>query len=308
MDYELLKACEAVSFAASTAFAAKPLLERLLGPSFDYAGKATADLLARYGNINLKNVFRRVAARRQNDSINVVHPRVLKAVIEDSSFVDDEVTQEYFAGLLATAMTIPNSEDALTFLGLIRNLTATQIRLHHIYYSVKRSCHLMNVVQPEVDRDLFIADRLLPSFTGSDRSRFLRHAVLGLVREDLISREYNLSAHYYVPHMKADYDGIILKGTSLGAELFLWVYGHHEGHPTFICFAEAIMGSWQAIHKSQLAALQSEALLQQMHIQEVFTTALRACENATNGGDIGDARRALTALCNECGSLVPEAL
>jgi len=96
------------------ALAAKPLLERLLGPSFDYVGHSMAALLERFGNQNLMGIFKRTAAKLA-DVPKPVDARVLRAVIEDGSFADDAAAQEYFAGLLAASMA--NDVDEVFMLG-----------------------------------------------------------------------------------------------------------------------------------------------------------------------------------------------
>src|ERR1700681_2872302 len=103
MNVELINACEYLAAGVGGALAAKPLLERLLGPSFDYVGKSMVDLLTRYGNKNVHDVFRGVAGRIEPGSGGTVHPRVLKTVIEEAAFVDDAVAKEYFSGLLASS-------------------------------------------------------------------------------------------------------------------------------------------------------------------------------------------------------------
>jgi hypothetical protein len=305
MDSELLRACEALSLNIGGALAAKPLLEKLLGPSFEYVGRATADLLARYGNINLQSIFRRTAELRTEHAASVVNPRVLKVVIEEGAFAEDEVAQLYFAGLLATAMGSPDGEDALTFLSIVKNLSASQIRMHDTYYSTKRSCHLCYSVEPEIDRELFITYDFLPYADPS--RRWLRHVALGLSREGLIEPEYDLSAHHYIPALDEDYDGIIMKGTNLGAELFLWVHGCREGHANLLCFDEIELTSWQATPAQYLPALLCYDLDVQRQACELYAAALSACEIATADGNITNARLSLDALC-QCGAALPKNL
>jgi hypothetical protein len=146
VDAELIRLSEQLATTVGGAIAAKPLLERLLGPSFEYAGRSMAALLERYGNTNLNDVFRRVALKlaASDEPIGSVNPRVLRAVIEDASYSKDDVTAEYFAGLLA-ASAHSNSEDdrAMTFLSIVRSLTHAQIRLHRLAYSFFRVKYML---------------------------------------------------------------------------------------------------------------------------------------------------------------------
>jgi hypothetical protein len=143
MDAELLQASETLAATIGGVLTAKPLLERLLGPAFDYAGNSLLELLRRYGNRNLTEIFRRAAKKREDSSpVAGVNPRVLRAVIEDGGLANDEITREYYAGLLESSMRGGNEDDrAVTFLSIIRALSARQISLHHFIYSCIRSLY-----------------------------------------------------------------------------------------------------------------------------------------------------------------------
>ena len=141
MDAELIRLSEQLAKTVGGAIAAKALLERLLGPSFEYAGRSMAALLERYGNRNLNDVFRRAARKlaASDEPIRSVNPRVLRAVIEDASYTKDDVTAEYFAGLLASSAHGDSEDDrAMTFLSIVRSLTSSQIRFHRVAYSFFR--------------------------------------------------------------------------------------------------------------------------------------------------------------------------
>jgi len=304
MDPELLRACEQLSFHIGGAVAAKPLLEKLLGPSFDYAGKATADLLARYGNINLHQIFRRVAARRQPNDTTAVNPRVLKATIEEGAFATDEVAQEYYAGLLSSAMGVPEDEEALTFLAVVKNLTSSQVRVHHQLYSLKRVSHLSERGPVDIESELFIPYDLLPPHHEKDRGTWLRHVVRGLVREDLVAPEHDPFAHFYSPVDKASFKGIVLKTTKLGAELFLWVYGHRRLAPECLCLEMTRLDGWNPPTNPLPGLLTSMGIREQRRAIKLFHAALQACANLNSG----EAPAALSALLNEAGSSIPPPL
>jgi hypothetical protein len=230
MDEELLRASEQLIFGVTGALTARPLLEKLLGRSFEYVGQAMADLLARYGNKNVRDIFGRTAARLQDSEAAVgTHPRVLKTVIEEGSFATDEAAQEYFAGLLASSLSAGSENDeAITFLNLVRNLSVAEIKLHHLIYSLKRILHNPKYFPPipaDVSGELFLPHQLLVEQAGIHTVPARRHALHGLVQQGLISPSFDASSRSFDPSQQGTFDGITLAGTDFGAELFLWVHG-----------------------------------------------------------------------------------
>ena len=76
-------------------------------------------------------------ARRADDlpSQDPVNPRVAHTVVEDGSWVSDDVGQEYFAGLLLFSKSdSEDSDDGVFYATLAAGLTSNQIRMHHAIY------------------------------------------------------------------------------------------------------------------------------------------------------------------------------
>ncbi|MGL6598005.1 hypothetical protein ACSZOB_09650 [Aeromonas veronii] len=82
----------------------KDLLIKILGPTADYVGGEIQGLVEKC-NINLDNIFvkanKKLGARAEEDG--VVSPRVLKHVLDEGRFCDNELTAEYYAGVLAAS-------------------------------------------------------------------------------------------------------------------------------------------------------------------------------------------------------------
>jgi len=226
MDQELMHASQQLAATIGGALAAKPLLERLLGPSFDYVGHSMAALLERFGNQNLMGIFKRTAAKLA-DVPKPVDARVLRAVIEDGSFADDAAAQEYFAGLLAASMANDVDDAALTFLSIVRSLTHSQLRLHHLVYSSVLEHWFSGASFHEVGQEprVFLADDVLMRNDVSIDRAAKEHVVAGLLREGLISTNYELNVHYVSTHEQVGHWGMAVSGSPLGAQLFLWVHG-----------------------------------------------------------------------------------
>ena len=247
MDPELIRACQNVTFGVTGILTAQPLLLRLLGPSFEYVGQAMADLLARYGNENVREIFQRVAGKVTPDKVDQgVSPRVLKAVVEEGSFVHDAVMQEYFASLLATSFG-EDDDGALTFINIVKNLTTTQVKTHYLFYSVKRRVHDRRCcapLPPDIGGETFVPNYLLDQYTKVNDVNGRRQAIRGLVHEGLLGSTFDLQAVAFKPRAQTAVEGIVVSGTVLGAELFLWVHGARHAAPEMLCSPQLPLRDW----------------------------------------------------------------
>ena len=114
----------------------KELLQKILGPSADYIGGEIKNLIEKC-NINLGNIFFKTQ-KKLGDKINEagqVSPRVLKNIIDEGKFCEDEIQTEYYGGLLASARTPIGRDDRPVFiLNLVKSMSVYQLRLHYLFY------------------------------------------------------------------------------------------------------------------------------------------------------------------------------
>jgi hypothetical protein len=252
-------------------------------------GQAMADLLARYGNKNVRDIFGRTAARLQDSEAAIgAHPRVLKTVIEEGSFATDEAAQEYFAGLLASSLSAGSENDeAITFLNLVRNLSVAEIKLHHLIYSLKRILHNPKYFPPipaDVSGELFLPHQLLVEQAGIHTVPARRHALHGLVQQGLISPSFDASSRSFDPSQQGTFDGITLAGTDFGAELFLWVHGARGAAPESVCSTAQSLNAWTSNGLTITGAAGRYSLSQ----QHIAAAALRDISNLCSqvGGNV----------------------
>ena len=107
-------------------------LKWVAGPSLQAVGKAFGE----WTDIRTRNLLR-LGARlnsRSDESPGTVPPRLLYRVLEDGSWLDDDVAQEYLAGILVGARS-PGDEDGVFLANLISTLTSTQLRVHFAMYA-----------------------------------------------------------------------------------------------------------------------------------------------------------------------------
>lgn len=215
----------------------KDVLTKLLGPTADYLGAEAAGLVEKC-NINLDRVFLNAKKKLGNrlEQHGSVSPRILRHVVDDGRFCEDELVAEYYGGLLASSRTIDGKDDSgLTHLSRVKSMSVYQIRLHFfIYFSLARVFHGRpeNIASQDEREKLriFIPFPLFyESFgVGDDRSfsAAFAHAIHGLHAQGLIyCFSYGPVEHLQKSHKGVKEPGFWVEPTFLGAELFLWAMG-----------------------------------------------------------------------------------
>lgn len=132
----LLRMPEEIELLAASAVAA-PLLNKLLGPTADYLGggmKAIAEKAA--GNVN---AVLNKSLRRLGDGVDDpggVPPKVLKSVWDEAQLAEDELTQDYLAGVLASSRSENGRDDrAAAHARLVGDLSTYALRTHYLLYA-----------------------------------------------------------------------------------------------------------------------------------------------------------------------------
>ena len=117
------------------AIGSKELVIKLLGPTADYIGTGLQAWTERRVN-NVGRIFD-IAVQRLGDKLNTegrVHPKVLKEILSEGSFCDDQLAAEYFGGLLASSRTgISRDDRGAYFVSLVANLSTYQVRAHYFF-------------------------------------------------------------------------------------------------------------------------------------------------------------------------------
>jgi hypothetical protein len=115
----------------------KDLFPKVLGPTAEYLGDGLRNLTEK-GVLNLGRIFRVAEKlnRGRNNPSEGVPPRVLKAVLEEGYFCDDELEATYLGGVLASAKgPIARDDRAMSYLTVLSALSSYQIRTHCIIYT-----------------------------------------------------------------------------------------------------------------------------------------------------------------------------
>lgn len=216
----------------------KDLLVKLLGPSADYLGGEIAGFVQKC-NVNLDSVFVRATKKLGGriDEKGSVCPRVLRYILDDGRFCEDEVAAEYYGGMLAGSREPTGKDDrCLPFLSKVREMSVLQIRLHFVfYYEILRlhrdkkpnlglvdECNKAGLLLPhQFMIPIFPANRVADSYWD-----MMTHSVVGLSSQGLITTyAYGDADTLNRQFPGADKDGVYMAPNFMGAELFLWALG-----------------------------------------------------------------------------------
>ncbi|WP_440999814.1 hypothetical protein [Fodinibius sp. SL11] len=223
-------------------FGSAKLVEKLLGPTVEYMGEGLKDLAEKRVN-NVKRIFN-VAHKQLGERIDEdgrVPPRVLKGVLEEGSFVEDELSAQYFGGVLAASRSkFKNDDRGTSFISLITKLSSYQLHLHFILYNLLRKEFLdkrLNIASQEHRRklrlyiDLFSLENSFNISSSQQFETILQHSAFGLNRETLIEdfafgKPKDLLSYYSEPE-KTDIKNrsFVFTPSAFGVELFLWAHG-----------------------------------------------------------------------------------
>jgi hypothetical protein len=119
-----------------TAVGGAKLVEKLLGPTAEYLGNGLQTWTQKRVE-NVGSIFTK-ASNRLGNRVNepgAVPPKLLKGILDEGSYCDDELAAEYLAGIMANGRTeIGRDDRASTFIKLTGQLSTYEIRFHYIAY------------------------------------------------------------------------------------------------------------------------------------------------------------------------------
>lgn len=229
--------------AAALAYVSKDFLAKLLGPTAEYLGSGLKD----YTQIRIKNIGRifkkaeAILGEKINES-GEVPPKVLRKVIDEGSFIDDELSAEYFGGILASSRSNNIRDDrGACFINSVEGLSVYQIRTHYIFYMgikilFKDSGYLINLVdRPKMETFVPMLEYTKAmEFTDDELGRLdalLTHSLFGLHKEGYLEKfQYGGKDDFIGSYKNLPSEGIIFTPSALGAELFLWAHGQGDLH------------------------------------------------------------------------------
>ena len=189
-----------------TAIGSAKLIEKVLGPTAEYLGTGLRDF-AQHRVDNVKRIFQKAGhflgdAPPGNEA---VPPRVLRDVLEDGSYRDDELTASYYGGILASSRSgISRDDRGASFTSLVGRLTTYQLRAHYILYRTVNELYWQtgrnlqdNAPRSACQTFIPLQDYMvaMQPQQGESVEAFLAHVFFGLNRETLIEPNFRFGPH-----------------------------------------------------------------------------------------------------------------
>ena len=218
---------------------------KILGPTADYLGEGLREWTDR-GTRNVHRVFAKAERKLGPEALEtegVVPPRVLKGILEEGQFCENELGAEYLGGVLASSRTSDGRDDrGASLVALVGRLSTYQLRAHYIMYMQARRAFVgKDISLGEQDvrcrEPLFLPlDGLVDAMDLSPREvadvgDYLMHTVHGLIREGLIENQFAYGDDECLRRLggagNPDFGegGVIYRVTPLGIELFCGAHG-----------------------------------------------------------------------------------
>jgi len=229
----------------------KDLLNKLLGPTADYLGGELKNLLEGFVEKSKDNVARILLKARDKlgdrlGTPGTVNPRVLKDIIIEGAFCEDELAAEYYGGILASARTESGRDDrAAAYLGVVKGLSTYEIKFHYVYYNLMRKLlagkrklgmwtNDLDYMALAIPYGAYVA--AMDFGSEEDPKAICVDSLLGLVRHDLLDERYVVRTveHVWRHEDRPLPDPLRLRYTPFGASLYLCVCGHRNLPPNAI--------------------------------------------------------------------------
>jgi hypothetical protein len=191
------------------------LLSTICKPAAEEFGLYLRDRIAIFRVTNLYNVISKVRKKLPDDlrkHNQNVSPKLIKGIIDESSWSDDEIVQEMWAGLLSGAVINDEVKDeSIIYVNQLKDLSAYEARLINLIYSDFR---IASVTNPgPIEMNFFRPSNVL-KFTMSavlDLSPTpLDYIIKGRSHDAILSNERDWGLA--LGHIKPQIDSLVRRG------------------------------------------------------------------------------------------------
>ncbi|MDI3397195.1 hypothetical protein QLG12_03135 [Pseudomonas sp. V88_4] len=223
---------------AIAAYIGKDGLEKLLGPTASYLGdtlkEITKSRVENIGKIFKKGESKLGEKARQKGQIP---PKLLNTILGDASFNEDDLSIEYFGGILASSKSETGRDDrGASIAKLLDSLSTYQIRAHYILYkafidhykgpSEISASEVRSKIKLFMPMNTFISAMEFSTKELENIDRMFSHTLFGLYQYGLLENfEYGGANHMktFMPDIRED--GIGFVPSVKGLELLAWGLG-----------------------------------------------------------------------------------
>lgn len=222
----------------------KEVVGKMLGPTADYVGDGVRNWTERRTE-NVQRVFRKAHNRLPPGELErpgAVPPRVLKQILDEGQFAEDEVTAEYLGGILASSRTEGTRDDrAASIAATIGRLSTYAIRTHYVLYQAANRLLTGTGIDFRTsagDTRVFVSTgeyAAAMAFTVEELEDFMgivSHAFLSLDREDLLGPGWVMGSEDHLRSRVANLEfsgpGLVFRPSQNGIVLFVAGHGIRE--------------------------------------------------------------------------------
>lgn len=254
-----------VGLGAVAAYLGKDGIQKLLGPTADYLGQGLRDFTQKRVE-TIGKIFQKAESKLGDriDAPGEVPPKVLKAVLDEGSFSNDELAVEYLGGILASSRTEHGRDDrGARIAKIVDSLSTYQLRTHYLVYSTVRTLFAekrlsMNMVgRPKMKIFIpfsgYLAAMDFSQVELGQISSLLSHIFFGLHGDNLLEGDWQYGDKDSITKLfaGATEGGVVCQPSSLGTEVFLWAFGQADKPLDYIFspdFTPVVAGMPMAIH------------------------------------------------------------
>lgn len=231
-----------IGAAGIAAYLTKDAIQRLLGPTADYIGEGLKNFVQKRSE-TVGKIFKNAQSKLggKMDVPGTVPPKVLKMILNDASFSNDDLAVEYFGGILASSRTELGRDDRGAHMAkIVESLSTYQLRTHYLIYSTIRTLFSekglsINLKKERTKMQIFIPSSGYLSSMDFSQSEYnqiysiLPHIMFGMSRDEIIN-EFMIGSKENIAKIFPDVSehGTILSPAAHGVEIFLWAFGHAD--------------------------------------------------------------------------------
>lgn len=223
------------------AYLGKDTVNKLLGGTAEYLGEELKEFAKK--RINTVGKIFKNATGKLGDKINQpgrVPPKVLRTIINEGSYSEEQVSIEYFGGVLASSRSnVLRDDRGARIAKELDNLSYYQLRCHYLIYSTISKIFEGGNNSFSLSKDRAKLKIFMPvkgfinamelSEKAEDNGPLLSHTFHGLDSDGFIMNDWVGGSLELLKlsnkSMAISGPGIVCTPTAEGAELFLWGFG-----------------------------------------------------------------------------------
>ncbi len=228
----------------------KELTNKLLGPSADYIGDLSKRFLEHALEKqprNIANIFIKATKKLGNkvDEPGAIEPRILKTIIEDGAFIEEDLVADYYAGVLASSRDKDGKNDnGLPYLKLLQSMSSFDLILHSLLYKTvqgefKESAYRIGNPNERHKMELFVPYEQLvielmkysPNTNTTNAYSKIADTMFRFSQHSIILERWELAPAKSIKTTtkgKVSTSGLIFTPAPVGTCLALWGYGNGD--------------------------------------------------------------------------------